>query len=98
LCLTKLDVLAGLSEIQVCTGYRLHGRDMHYADLDAYGLDEVELVYEKLKGWDADITGLRSFDALPVEARQYIKFIEQACAAPVKWISVGPERQAMIRR
>ena len=46
LCLTKLDVLSGLDEIQVCVGYKLNGKDVTYADVDAYGLDKVETVYQ----------------------------------------------------
>jgi adenylosuccinate synthase len=98
LCLTKLDVLSGLSELQVCAGYRLDGREVTYADLDAYGLDEVEPVYETHPGWAEDITGVRSFAGLPRAAMDYVARIEAACGVPVKWISVGPERDAMIER
>ncbi|MCJ7432126.1 MAG: adenylosuccinate synthase [Anaerolineales bacterium] len=98
LCLTKLDVLSGLDEIQVCMGYKLNGKDVRYADVDAYGLDEVELVYKKVKGWKEDISKTRSFDELPAQAKDYVKIIEDAAGAPVKWIGVGPEREATIRR
>jgi adenylosuccinate synthase len=98
LCLTKLDVLSGLDEIQVCMGYKLNGKDVRYADVDAYGLDEVELVYKKVKGWKEDISKVRSFDDLPANAQSYVKMIEESAGAPVKWIGVGPEREATIRR
>jgi adenylosuccinate synthase len=98
LCLTKLDVLSGLDEIQVCMGYKLNGKDVRYADVDAYGLNEVELVYRKVKGWKEDISKARSFDELPAQAKDYVKMIEEATGAPVKWIGVGPEREATIRR
>jgi adenylosuccinate synthase len=98
LCLTKLDVLSGLDEIQVCMGYKLNGKDVRYADVDAYGLDEVELVYKKVKGWKEDISKARSFDDLPANAQSYVKMIEESAGAPVKWIGVGPEREATIRR
>ncbi len=98
LCLTKLDVLSGLEEIQVCMGYKLNGKDVRYADVDAYGLDEVELVYRKVKGWKEDISKARTFDELPVQAKDYVKMIEDASGVPVKWIGVGPEREATIRR
>jgi len=98
LCLTKLDVLSGLDEIQVCMGYKLNGKDARYADVDAYGLDEVELVYKKVKGWKQDISKARSFDELPKEAKEYVTMIEESAGAPVKWIGVGPEREATIRR
>ena len=98
LCLTKLDVLSGLEEIRVCVGYRLNGKPVRYADVDAYGLDEVELVYQTVRGWAEDIGRAMSFDQLPVEAQNYVRMIEEATGVPVKWIGVGPEREATIRR
>lgn len=98
LCLTKLDVLSGLEEIRVCVGYRLNGKPVRYADVDAYGLDEVELVYQTVRGWAEDIGRAMSFDQLPVEAQNYVRMIEEATGVPVKWIGVGPEREATITR
>ena len=56
LCVTKLDVLSDLEELQVCVGYKLDGKPVGYTDVDAYGLDKVELVYQKVKGWKEDIS------------------------------------------
>jgi adenylosuccinate synthase len=98
LCLTKLDVLSGLDEIRVCTGYRLNGSPVRYADVDAYGLDEVETVYETVPGWKEEISAARSFEELPANAQAYVKRIEEVAGVPVKWIGVGPERDATIRR
>src|SRR5688572_29864065 len=98
LCVTKLDVLSDLEELQVCVGYKLDGKDVCYTDVDAYGLDKVELVYQKVKGWKEDISKVRSFDELPTNAQNYVKVIEGAAGVPVKWIGVGPEREATIRR
>jgi adenylosuccinate synthase len=98
LCLTKLDVLSGLDEIQVCVGYKLKGKDVIYADVDAYGLGEVEPIYKVVKGWREDISRAKSFDKLPVLAQDYVKMIEDATGVPVKWIGVGPEREATIRK
>jgi len=98
LCLTKLDILSGLDEIKVCTGYRQNGQSVRYADVDAYGLEEVELDYETVKGWQEDISAARSFDQLPAQAQAYVKMIEDAAGAPVRWIGVGPEREATIRK
>jgi len=95
LCVTKLDVLSGLEELQVCVGYQLNGKDVGYTDVDAYGLDKVELVYQKVKGWKEDISKVRSFEELPANAQAYIKMIEDAAGAPVKWIGVGPEGQPL---
>ena len=98
LCLTKLDVLSGLDEIHVCVGYKLNGKDVAYTDVDAYGLDEVETVYKTVKGWKEDISKAMSFDELPAQAQEYVKRIEDAAGIPVKWIGVGPEREATIRK
>ncbi|MCX6060165.1 MAG: adenylosuccinate synthetase [Chloroflexi bacterium] len=98
LCLTKLDTLSGLEEIQVCMGYKLNGNNIRYADVDAYGLDKVELTYKKVKGWQQDITQVRTFEELPQTAKDYVTMIEESAGAPVKWIGVGPQREATIRR
>lgn len=98
LCLTKLDVLSGLDEIQVCTGYKVNDGTVRYSDVDAYGLEDVEPVYETVSGWREDIGGARTFEELPMAAQSYVNRIEQVAALPVKWIGVGPEREATIRR
>jgi adenylosuccinate synthase len=98
ICLTKLDVLSDLGELQVCVGYKFNGQAVRYADVDAYDLGKVELVYKNAKGWKADISKVRTFDKLPKEAQDYVAMIEEAVGAPVKWIGVGPERDATIRR
>jgi adenylosuccinate synthase len=98
LCVTKLDVLSGLNEIQVCTRYELSCDPVRYADVDAYGLEKVETVYKTVPGWQEDISKARSFDELPVNAQNYVRMIEEAAGVPVKWIGVGPEREATIRR
>jgi adenylosuccinate synthase len=98
LCLTKLDVLSGLEDIQVCVGYRMDGKDVTYTDVDSYGLDKVELVYKTFKGWKEDLSKARTYEELPSQAKDYIKMIEDFTAVPVKWIGVGPERDATIRR
>jgi adenylosuccinate synthase len=98
LCLTKLDVLSGLDEIQVCTRYELSCDPVRYADVDSYGLEKVETVYKTVNGWQEDISHARSFEELPANAQGYVKMIEDAAGIPVKWIGVGPERDATIRR
>jgi adenylosuccinate synthase len=98
LCLTKLDVLSGLDQIQVCTRYELSCDPVRYADVDAYGLDSVETVYQTLPGWREDISQARSFEQLPANAQAYVQLIEEAAGVPVRWIGVGPERAATIHR
>jgi adenylosuccinate synthase len=98
LCLTKLDILSGLDEIKVCMGYKLNGQSVHYMDVDAYGLGEVEVDYKTVKGWQEDISKARSFEELPTRAQEYVRMIEAVAEVPVRWIGVGPEREATIRR
>jgi adenylosuccinate synthase len=98
LCLTKLDILSGLEEIKVCVGYKLNGKTVRYPDVDAYGLEQVETEYKTVEGWQEDISQARSFEDLPRQAQAYVKMIEDAAGVPVKWIGVGPEREATIRR
>ncbi len=98
ICLTKLDVLSGLEEIKVCTKYELSCDTVRYADVDTYGLDKVETVYQTVPGWNEDISKARTFEELPVNAQNYVKMIEESAGVPVKWIGVGPEREATIMR
>ncbi len=98
LFLTKLDILSQFDEIQICTGYRLNGKRVHYYDLNAYQLAQVQPIYRTLRGWRADITGMRKYSDLPPRARQYVETIERLVGVPVRWVSVGPEREATIKR
>jgi adenylosuccinate synthase len=98
LCLTKLDVLSGLEEIQVCVGYKLDGKAVRYADVDAYDLERVECIYQSVPGWREELVKARSFAELPPAAQNYVRMIEAAAGVPVKWIGVGPQREAVIHK
>ena len=98
LCLTKLDVLSGLDEIQVCTRYEMSCDPVRYADVDSYGLENVETIYKTVPGWREDISKAPSFEELPSNAQNYVRMIEDSTGVSVKWIGVGPEREATIRR
>jgi adenylosuccinate synthase len=100
LFLTKLDVLAGLSEIPVCVAYRREGKTFETLDFsgDARLLKQCTPVYQNLPGWKADLCKCRIWEDLPNAAQAYVEFIESKTGVPVKTISVGPERSAMIRR
>ncbi len=98
LCITKLDVLDGLPELKICTGYRLHGV---VVDLLPMGADDVagcEPVFETLPGWSESTVGVKSFDALPAAARAYLERIEALCEMPIDIVSTGPERDETILR
>lgn len=98
LFLTKLDVLSAFEQIRVCVGYRYRGQEVHYYDLDAYQLADVEPIYEELPGWQVEIGQIRDYRDLPENARRYVERIETLVGVPVDWISVGPEREAVIQR
>lgn len=72
-----------------------HRRNLKIADLSI--LSKVTVDYETVKGWKCDISSIRSFDKLPIEARAYIERIETLLGVPVSWVGVGPARDAMIR-
>src|SRR2546421_70244 len=96
--LTLIDVLSGLDHVQICTAYKHKGQrlDTFRADMDT--LAEVEPIYETLPGWRGNISACRRFEELPKEAQQYVKRVEQLIGAPIKMVSVGPERTATIMR
>lgn len=96
--LTLLDVLSGMEQLQICTGYRYRGSRLEYFRADADVLSECEPIYETLPGWNGNIAGCRRFEQLPPEAQGYVKRIEWLIGAPVKMLSVGPERAATIVR
>jgi adenylosuccinate synthase len=96
LALTKLDVLTGIDPIKVCTEYVLNGKSVPDFPVIESRLEPCEPLYRELKGWDEDITGIRSFADLPASARSYVKFIEDFCGVPVGIISVGPDRDQTI--
>lgn len=96
--LTKLDVLSGMPEVKVCTGYEYNGRRLEGFPASPHILDEVVPIYETLPGWKGDISGCTSFDSLPREARGYVEYIEKGLGVPVKLIGVGQERSQTIDR
>jgi adenylosuccinate synthase len=98
LFLTKLDVLSQFDEIQVGTGYELNGKRVRYYDLTAYQLARVKPIFRTLRGWCTDLRGARKYSDLPPRARQYVETIEKLVGVPVRWVSVGAERAATIRR
>ncbi|ELU40167.1 adenylosuccinate synthase [Rhizoctonia solani AG-1 IA] len=100
--LTKLDVLDGLDEIKVAVGYVLDGNPMDgfpariSANLDTLEQPGFQIKYETLPGWKEPISSIRQWEKLPEACRSYVQFIERFLGVPVKWIGVGPGRDAMI--
>jgi len=98
LCITKLDVLDGLPELNICTGYAL---DDKVLDLLPIGADEVARcvpVYETLPGWSDSTVGAKRWEDLPANAQAYLDRLEALCGVPIAIISTGPERDETILR
>ncbi len=96
LCVTKLDVLDGVEELKVCTGYRIDGQLSDILPVGAEELSRCEPVYETLPGWKDTTFGIKELEALPANARSYLKRIEEICEVPVDMISTGPDRTETI--
>jgi adenylosuccinate synthase len=96
LALTKIDVLSGLPTLRVCTGYEHRGQQYDEVPASTQVLESLTPLYEDLPGWDEPLTGTRSLDALPANARRYVERIEELVGVPVKMISVGAGREETI--
>ncbi|MBN2307557.1 MAG: adenylosuccinate synthase [Candidatus Hydrogenedentes bacterium] len=95
--LSLLDVLGYLDEIPVCTAYEIDGKRTTAFPTTA-ALDRARPFYEVLPGWKCDIRDARAFEELPAEAQAYVNRLEELIAVPIGWVSVGPHRDATIRR
>ncbi len=96
LALTKLDILDGLDEIQVCVGYRLDGREIDYLPASEHAQSQVEPVYETIRGWNDRTAGARSWADLPAQAIKYVRRIEELVGCSVALLSTSPERDDTI--
>jgi len=97
IALTKLDVLDDFEEIKVGVQYELNGKALNYFPSCPLELKAVKVKYTTILGWKVSTRNVRKFDDLPVQAKEYVKLIEDHLGVPVKWIGVGPEREAMIQ-
>ena len=97
LALTKLDVLSDMDEIPVCVRYELNGEETDKFPFPSV-LEDCKPVIRKVKGWKQDISGVRTWEDLPEEAKDYVNLVEQAIGRPFVYISVGPERESIIVR
>ena len=92
-CLTKLDVLDGLEEIKICTAYKMpDGSLVDVPPMSAEGYAVATPIYETMPGWSESSFGATSFDALPENAKAYIKRLEEITEVPMDIISTGPDR------
>jgi len=98
LAVNKLDVLKGLDELHIATAYRVNGKLTHDFPMTLTEIESAEPVYETLPGFSEDITGCRTFEALPENVQNYVNRIEALIEVPVEIISVGPGRDETIHR
>ncbi|MCE8426437.1 MAG: adenylosuccinate synthase [Candidatus Methanoperedens sp.] len=92
MALTKLDVLGGLLNLRMCTGYELDGKIRDYPPELTEELSRCKPVYTEVIGWSEDISGIESFDELPGNARKYVELLEELMKVNIEYISVGPGR------
>jgi adenylosuccinate synthase len=96
LALTKLDVLDGLPELKVCTGYRIGDRTLRHLPAATGAQAAAEPIYETMEGWRDSTRGARSYAALPAQAIKYVRRIEELVECPVTLLSTSPERDDTI--
>jgi adenylosuccinate synthase len=96
LCLTKLDVLDGLKELKLCTGYELDGETIDILPMGADEIARCKPIYETLAGWTDSTVGVTRYDELPINARLYLQRIEHVTGVPIHLISTSPDRDHTI--
>ena len=96
LCITKLDVLDGLDVIRIATGYRINGEVTPEPPLSLEGYGDIQPVYEELPGWKESTVGVTDYNALPVNARNYLERLQSLVDVPIDMISTGPDRDQTI--
>ncbi len=92
MCLTKLDVMDQLEEIKVCVSYDMNGETLLLPPASADEYEVCKPNYVTMKGWNSSTVGIASWEALPQEAKDYIRFLEKEVGVPVSILSTGPDR------
>lgn len=96
--ITKLDVLDNFPEISIGIKYKLNGKELSSFPEDLHDLAKVEVEYKTLPGWKQDITQVKTYDDLPENAKNYLKFIEDYVGVPIQWVGTGPARESMVEK
>ena len=97
LMMMKGDVLSGFDTLKICTSYKYKGSEIEHLPYNIEP-ENVSPVYKEFKGWQADLTGMTTYDELPAELKAYIEFIEKEVEVPIHIVSVGPDRKQTITR
>ena len=99
IALTKLDVLDGLDQVQICTGYQTNGGTLHEFPADLRLLAGATPIYETLPGWSSPTKGVTQFEQLPREAQQYVRRLEETSGVACEIVSTGSDRaETIVRR
>ena len=96
MCITKLDVLDGMDTVKICIAYRLHGQEVDTPPVGADRFELCEPVFIEMPGWQESTVGVKTRDALPENARAYLRKVEELCETPIDIISTGPDREETI--
>ncbi len=96
LCVTKLDVMDGMETVRIGVGYNINGQYSDILPVGAESLVGCEPVYEDMPGWSGSTVGVKNYDDLPLQARNYLQRIAQICEVPVDMVSTGPDRDETI--
>ncbi len=96
LCITKLDVLDGIDELKLCTGYELDGATTDILPMGADDIARCTPIYESMPGWSQSTVGVTDYDKLPPQAQRYLARIEQVTGVPIAMVSTSPDRDHTI--
>ena len=96
LVITKLDVLSSLNPVRLCVAYEVEGGRRNTMPATLPELERCRPVFEDLPGWSEDIRGVRRFEDLPANTRNYLKRVEELAGVPIQVVSVGPDREETI--
>ncbi|ACH94663.1 adenylosuccinate synthase [Borrelia recurrentis] len=98
LALTKLDILNNIESLKICIAYEFQGKIYDYIPTSCETIEKVKPIYKVFKGFKEDISNIKNYDDLPIEAREYIEFIEKEVGIQISILSVGSEREKTIFR
>lgn len=96
LCITKLDVLDGIEELQLCVGYELDGEQIDILPLGADDIERCKPIYESIPGWTDSTVGVTDYAKLPAAARNYLDRIAEVTGVPIAMVSTSPDRDHTI--
>ena len=96
LVITKLDILSGFETLKLCTAYRQGQKTFSDLPFGPSNLESYEPIYEELRGWTEDVSGIRSWADLPAAAKSYLEAVARLAGVPVRLVSVGAEREQVV--